>query len=470
MADETLRRNLDRAFDPGPDFPNRLLLSRTMAMVDVDAAARDRDGRTRSREQLWKGWPRPAIRLGAISMAAIVAVAATAALVVGVHVWRERNATVPVNGPHAAPGNSLLPVLSSWFFSADDAAVEPNVPGNSMEPGVLITHDGGRTWLPTTVNFPQVDLRWLDSQHIVAVVNNTGPPWLVETTADGGTHWQSTVAVPTVPAPGWVAPEAGWTNLGFPFFLNSREGWALCTADATCTVCNWDDNACLASQQQNSLYHTVDSGAHWQLLGKSFPLAPGKPWGLLFVDPNRGFIGANNADGVGRLFVTTDGGTTWRLVELPSPLGGSPPGANIVDLPAMFGKQGVLLDEDGAGRWFTYTTRDSGLTWVDPHLVPARELQNFYPSLGVRDPNSWWMVDGVGGLYGTTDGGRTWQQLQPKLPSGYTLDSVTPVGGNVLWGTARGGGSGQILYYTFPIRSTDGGATWSIVKLPAAGK
>jgi sugar lactone lactonase YvrE len=33
MAEERLRRNLDRAFDPGPDFPNRLLLSRTMAML-----------------------------------------------------------------------------------------------------------------------------------------------------------------------------------------------------------------------------------------------------------------------------------------------------------------------------------------------------------------------------------------------------------------------------------------------------
>jgi len=47
MAEETLRRNLDTAFDPGPDFPNPLLLSRTIAMLDADADAdaAGRDGR-----------------------------------------------------------------------------------------------------------------------------------------------------------------------------------------------------------------------------------------------------------------------------------------------------------------------------------------------------------------------------------------------------------------------------------------
>ena len=36
MAEETLRRNLDSAFDPGPDFPHPLLLSRTIAILDAE--------------------------------------------------------------------------------------------------------------------------------------------------------------------------------------------------------------------------------------------------------------------------------------------------------------------------------------------------------------------------------------------------------------------------------------------------
>src|SRR5712664_433890 len=75
MAEEMLRRNLDRAFDPGTDFPNHLLLSRTMAMLDADAATAGHKRRQRAR----LSWPLPPMRLTAIVMAFIVAVAATAA-------------------------------------------------------------------------------------------------------------------------------------------------------------------------------------------------------------------------------------------------------------------------------------------------------------------------------------------------------------------------------------------------------
>ncbi|TMF38337.1 MAG: alpha/beta hydrolase [Chloroflexi bacterium] len=42
MAEETLRRNLYEAFDPGPGFPNPLLLSRTMAALEAAEPAADR--------------------------------------------------------------------------------------------------------------------------------------------------------------------------------------------------------------------------------------------------------------------------------------------------------------------------------------------------------------------------------------------------------------------------------------------
>ena len=50
MADETLRHSLARAFDPGPDYPHPMLLSRTMAMLDASAtpAARASAGKNRS--------------------------------------------------------------------------------------------------------------------------------------------------------------------------------------------------------------------------------------------------------------------------------------------------------------------------------------------------------------------------------------------------------------------------------------
>lgn len=186
MPSETLRRNLDTAFDPGPDFPNPLLLSRTIAMLDAAAAAAGRDGRWNGRERPWLSWPRPAMRLAAILMAVIVAVAATATFL-AVHRFF---APLPAHTSPFKVGNTLLPVGNSWFFSANDGAVQVE-----LQHGLFITHDGGRTWIATSLNvldFPLVNLRWLDSQRVVALLDQVGPPNLLETTADGGANWQST--------------------------------------------------------------------------------------------------------------------------------------------------------------------------------------------------------------------------------------------------------------------------------------
>jgi hypothetical protein len=42
MAEETLRRNLDEVFDPGPGFPDPLLLSRTIAALESAEPTADR--------------------------------------------------------------------------------------------------------------------------------------------------------------------------------------------------------------------------------------------------------------------------------------------------------------------------------------------------------------------------------------------------------------------------------------------
>jgi photosystem II stability/assembly factor-like uncharacterized protein len=88
--------------------------------------------------------------------------------------------------------------------------------------------------------------------------------------------------------------------------------------------------------------------------------------------------------------------------------------------------------------------------------------------------NAWWVLDGQGHLARTSDGGKSWQNIQTDLANGMALTSVTPVGDEVLWGVARNGyvaktlpGGGVKNYPTLvTVRSTDGGAHWSIVKLP----
>jgi hypothetical protein len=81
MADETLRHSLDRAFDPGPDFPDRLLLSRTTAMLDKEIGASGRGTRWKSRQRTPLSWllPRTVLQLAAGALIVVLVAAAVAA-------------------------------------------------------------------------------------------------------------------------------------------------------------------------------------------------------------------------------------------------------------------------------------------------------------------------------------------------------------------------------------------------------
>jgi photosystem II stability/assembly factor-like uncharacterized protein len=352
---------------------------------------------------------------------------------------------IPTNkSQHAQAGGF---VGQSYFFSASDAAVLETTPNHAASGQLVITHDGGQSWIPTSINALGVTVTWLDSRHLVVAATNIGRPSELLMTADGGHHWQSI-------GPGLAASEAFF----FAYFLDPLEGWSL-----SCRDCASSSGP---PSPQWTLWHTVDSGAHWQQLGNRLSWPGVVPVGLQFVDSHNGFMGAASEDGAGRLFVTQDGGLTWRLVDLPQPPGGwSQPGVT-TGLPTMFGKHGVLLvQEPPAHDWFTYTSADGGLTWSNPHVLPVQAPQQGSQDISWQaplDPEDWWMSDSQGLLYATADGGGTWHSSRPTLPAGYSLESVRPVGDDVLWGVAVSSGD------HFAVRSSDGGATWSAIKLPSA--
>ena len=86
---ERLKRNLASAFDPGPDFPHRLWLSRTMAALDLE----DRASRGRSRG-VRPAWLTPAV-------AALLAVAIVATLVLVGRGLRSEQTTPGKVGPRS---------------------------------------------------------------------------------------------------------------------------------------------------------------------------------------------------------------------------------------------------------------------------------------------------------------------------------------------------------------------------------
>jgi photosystem II stability/assembly factor-like uncharacterized protein len=423
MAEERLRRNLDIALDPGPDFPSHLWLSRTMAALekDVRLGIRVRGTRSHLGSHL-------TVRMAA-AMTLVVVLVAASGVFFALHLAATR--TVPSNTPK--PGAIIAPLTASWawFFTAKDGAVQleqtdPENPSNVLAERLLITHDGGNTWFSTRMQpAGSVRLIWVDPAHIVYVGESA-----IQTSADGGLSWTSTHGNSGL---------ATRLDPGSTYFIDDQEGWTL--------------------QNNSVVYGTTDSGAHWQKLATvgSDPTAPVAQF--KFTDPLHGFMAGHSQDGVGRFFRTLDGGKSWRLIQLPVPASGWPVTDGTVDAPTFFGEQGFTLYTGPLG--YMSFTSDGGSTWSSPRPDPNYPASVRASFINLTDGWTVASTTSTGVEYRTVDGGISWQQVRYTL-NGLILRSVAPVGGDVLWGTASAPRSG-VLY---AVRSTDGGVSWSLVKTP----
>jgi photosystem II stability/assembly factor-like uncharacterized protein len=298
----------------------------------------------------------------------------------------------PAGQSHFRPATEAATVVGLSAFSAVDAAVwgpynamattQPKVDSLDSS-GLLITHDGGKTWLATGLesNAPDTETvswtSWTDSERIAVVDANS-----IHITSDGGLTWRQ-IERPPLPSP----PRT--VSLDFTFRV---------------------------------------SGSAIFLIGDA-----------------------------SHLYVTQDGGATWVGSVLPPPPGGLPTGIWFQYYgPFMFGGRGVFaLSSPAMSYSLIYTTSDGGHTWLGP-------ISETGESFAALSPNDWWVVNRTGHVFRTVDAGSSWN-LMPITPnySVLTLTSVFPTGGNVLWGI----GNGSVMS-GMPLRSTDAGAHWSIVKLP----
>src|ERR1700674_5051 len=176
MADEMLRLNLNRAFDPGPGFPNPLLLSRTMAMLKAQAPAAGQDaaaagdaatvrqtGHTKLHN---RGGVAPQRLHWASTLMAVLLVLAIAATVFAARALRSHTGPVqtPPHGSRICSGN--------LHMVTDKVGWE----------GTSRTTDGGITWqnisLPPVPNFVKGGSASceLDADH-VWVSESTGPSY-----------------------------------------------------------------------------------------------------------------------------------------------------------------------------------------------------------------------------------------------------------------------------------------------------
>jgi photosystem II stability/assembly factor-like uncharacterized protein len=259
-------------------------------------------------------------------------------------------------------------------------------------------------------------------------------------TVDSGRTWKSiTVSAPVV---------------GSISFINPREGW-LATSEGA-----------FAGSNAVSIYSSTDGGGTWTRVvsvpsdssNSGLPFAGSKDT-ITFLNSTTGWItgGILTTDTL-FLYVTRDGGRTWRQEKLSLPPKVTPHWVGWPVSPKFFtARDGILpvffsIRNDSYGQTGSavalYATHDGGTTWTHTAPVPVDTSNVFYHA--VADMDHAWVASG-GILYATSDGGCRWTAMGlNRLLAGVThLDFISP---QVGWATRQTA--------PFLLKTLDGGRTW----------
>jgi hypothetical protein len=190
----------------------------------------------------------------------------------------------------------------------------------------------------------------------------------------------------------------------------------------------------------SGIYRTDDRGASFDAVGEVTHL---DHLSIDFGDPERQTMLAGGHES-GLLWLSADGGDTWRDVGVDMPEGaGSTSSPHVVDASTFL--VGTYL-ADGSG---IFRTTDGGDTWTKVHdgAVIGTPV--------ARDGTVIWLLQNGGGVVSSSDGGATWVPHPSSAIATYATYLVDMPDGSLVTHSAD-----------HVIRSSDGGATWRDVGPP----
>jgi photosystem II stability/assembly factor-like uncharacterized protein len=254
----------------------------------------------------------------------------------------------------------------------------------------------------------------------------------------------------------WVKQDSStFAWLHAVFFVDAQRGWAV--------------------GSKGALLRTEDGGAHWTLRARPTEDALQD---VFFTDAQTGWIVCERSiyapmradEARGYLLKTTDGGASWRRVDV---LKGADVDIVLARVRFADAAHGWVFGEMGA----LYATTDGGASWTRQR-VPTRHLL-----LGASflDAQKGWLSGGGLTLLKTADGGASWLESVVNAPASYAAQTQKGAGSSV--STPRGASSNagpnastlrlNAVYFTNAetgwavgaggaiFNTNDGGRTWN---------
>lgn len=209
---------------------------------------------------------------------------------------------------------------------------------------------------------------------------------------------------------------------------------------------------------------TIDGGNLW--IANPINNAAGlSPSGIFALNADTAWVAMfDGAAGGGKILKTIDGGInwTWQSTAVFAAPAGFPNMVYFYDA-----DNGVCMGDPTGGYFEIYTTTDGGANWIrTPQATIAANLggefgiTSVFTTLG---DSTMWFGTNLGRIYKTTDRGLNWTVASTPYSGFYIGDIAFRDADN---GIATNGSAGAL---PDAIRTTDGGASWTLIPANTAG-